>query len=132
MDAIRDAVPEEPGVIRRFVAALDENGQVTLPIGGVDLRITTSNDEAGHSRTFLPETVYQQLNLDVIRKADGTAFFIVNQNGVPLDSGQYRLVITYRRDNRRIDPDSPVLSEADNTGDEIVTIDIPRDPNPEV
>jgi hypothetical protein len=111
---------------------LDESGQITFPVEGVDLRVTTSNEAAGHSRTFLPEACYERLNLDVIRKGDGTGFFIVNRNGAVLDPGQYRLGITHRRNNRAVDPDGPILSEAGNTGDERVTMIIPRDPNPAV
>ena len=58
----------------------------------------------------------------VLRKVDGTGFFIVVPAAVP---GQYRLKMAYRRDNRSADPDSQVLSEAGSSAPEHVTIDIP-------
>ena len=65
----------------------------------------------------------------VLRKADGTALFVVSPAATPggslLPPGDYRLVFTYRRDNRTTDPDSEVFSEAGNTGTEESTLEVP-------
>ena len=47
-------------------------------------------------------------------KRDGSAFY----------EGQYRLQMTYRRENLAIDPESPVLSEAGGTTPEVVSLNI--------
>jgi hypothetical protein len=61
----------------------------------------------------------------VLRNADGTRFFVVRPAGASLAEGQYRLSMTYQRDNRAADSASQVLSEAGNTAPEQVTLDIP-------
>ena len=65
----------------------------------------------------------------VIRKADGAGLFIVspaqNSAGSQLPQGDYRVVFTYRRNNRSFDPDSDVLSEAGVTTPEVATLDLP-------
>jgi len=124
-----DAPPEEPGVVRRFVASLDERGSLQLPSEGVTLRVRTPNKTGGHMRHFLPDGDYNPVDARVLRKADGTAFFLVvpaaTPDGSQLIAGQYRLKMTYRRDNRAVDPASQVFSKAGNSAPEQVTIDIP-------
>ena len=53
-----DAPPEEPGVVRRFIASLDERGHLRLPTEGADLRLRMSGGTSGHIRRFLPDTDY--------------------------------------------------------------------------
>ncbi len=124
-----DAPPEEPGVIRRFIATLGERGNIQLPPEGVTLRVRLSGQTGGHMRRFLPEGAYAGVDARVVRKADGTGFFIVvpaaTLQGTQLIPGQYRLKMVNRRDNRSIDPVSQVFSEAGNSGPEQVKIDIP-------
>jgi hypothetical protein len=64
----------------------------------------------------------------VIRKADGAGLFIVspaqNSAGSQLPQGDYRVVFTYRRNNRSFDPDSDVLSEAGVTTSEVATLEV--------
>jgi hypothetical protein len=40
----------------------------------------------------------------VLRKADGTGVFVGRQGGAALRPGDYRLELTFRRDNRPQDP----------------------------
>ena len=96
-----------------------------LPVGGVDLRIVAPDGTSGHTRRFYPGSVYvETLSAQVLRKADGTGFFIpLVQSNLP--GAEYRMDITYRRDNRHIDPESQVLSEAGDTSAERVILDIP-------
>jgi len=71
---------------------------------------------------------YEQMNSRVLRKADGTGLFIVCpaaiSSGSLLPAGEYRLAFTYRRNNRAVDSDSDILSEAGNSGSEEVNLDI--------
>jgi hypothetical protein len=72
---------------------------------------------------------YNEIVFNVLRKADGSGFMIGSPGPTPsgsvLPEGQYRLVFTYRRDNRTKDPNSDVLSEAGNTSPEVATLDLP-------
>ncbi|MGH8067489.1 MAG: hypothetical protein ACRERE_20095 [Candidatus Entotheonellia bacterium] len=115
----------EPGVVRRFMASLGEHGQLRLPTTGVDLRLAASGAVSGHMRTFLPESDYAPVDVRVLRRADGTGFFMVTPAGPAFATGQYRLEMTYHRNNQAVDPDSQVLSEAGNSAPEHVTLDIP-------
>ena len=83
-----------------------------------------------HTRHFLPGDAYAPLEgARVLRKADGTGFFLVMPGSLPsgthLVTGQYRLRLTYRRDNRVADTTSVVLSETGNSAPEQVALDVP-------
>jgi hypothetical protein len=75
------------------------------------------------------DTIYSQITAKVLRKNDGAGVFIVapvpGSPGSSLPQAEYRLVLTYRRDNRAFDSKSDVLSEAGNTGTEEVSLDLP-------
>jgi hypothetical protein len=75
------------------------------------------------------DSKYTPVPISVLRKADGAGLMIVSSGSAPsgsfLQPGEYRLVFTYRRDNRAKDPDSDVLSEAGNTSAEEVTLELP-------
>jgi uncharacterized linocin/CFP29 family protein len=120
--------PEDRGVVRRFVAPLDEHGQVRLTPQGTDLRLVPTGKTAEHMRRFLPDDTYARRDVRVLRNRDETSFFVVpaaTPPGSPLEVGQYRLAMTYRRNNQAIDADSQVFSETGNTSDEKARIDIP-------
>ena len=54
------------------------------------------------------------------------AFFLLPSDpDMSFLEGQYRLNLIYRRDNREHNPGSVVLSQADDSDDEKVTVDIP-------
>jgi len=66
----------------------------------------------------------------VLREADGTGFFHDQKaNGgfgwPPFSLRQYRLQLTYHRNNKARVSTSQFLSLAGNDADEIVTLDIP-------
>lgn len=74
------------------------------------------------------DKTYSELTVKVLRKIDGAGVFIVSPvsgGGSSLPPGEYRLVLTYRRDNRAFDSTSDVFSEAGNSGNEEVSLDIP-------
>jgi hypothetical protein len=118
-------------VVKRLILTTEVTNRIRIPTEGVDFRIVSHDGRPGHSRQFLPESNYSTvINTKLIRKSDGTAFFIV----VPLSSsplhsqlaiGQYRLKMTYRRNNKNVDSNSQVFSQAGNSNSELVTIDIP-------
>ncbi len=127
---VKDAPPEELGVVRRFVASLEERGRLRLPTDGVDLRLRASATSGGHARRFFSDSHYGAVaDAKVLRNADGTAFFILVPTGSPpnptIPPGQYRLKMIYRRDNQSSDPDSQVLSQGGKSDPERVTLDIP-------
>ena len=124
-----DAPAEEPGVVRRFIASGADHGQLGLPADGAVLRLRAPDAIDVHVRRFLTDADYAPTAAQILRKADGTGFFVIvpsaNAAGSALAVGQYRLRMSYRRDNRAIDPASQLLSEAGNKSDECATIDIP-------
>jgi hypothetical protein len=122
------APQEEPGVIRRFAASGTDGGRLRLPPEGAELRLAQNAGEGGHARQFLPDDAYIPVEgARLLRKADGTGFFILGPEsaGYRLTGGQYRLRLTYRRDNRVEDAGSLVLSEAGSTAPEHAKLDIP-------
>jgi hypothetical protein len=104
----------EPGLVRRFVAGAGDRGRIHFGDRAVTLRLVD-----GHRRSFLTE--YSPQNVRLIRKRDGTGFFVLP--AAPLFSmGEYRFSLTYRRD---VGPNNPVLSEAGMTSDEVAWLDVP-------
>jgi hypothetical protein len=78
---------------------------------------------------------YAELTSKVLRRADGSGVIVVSpaasSAGSLLPRGEYRLVFTYRRDNRAKDQNSEVLSEAGNTSPEEAILDLPWTVQPE-
>jgi hypothetical protein len=102
---------------------------VGLAFFSIELRIVAPDGLVIHDRHFLPDDNYVSEDVNVLRKADGTGFFMVkldnNLSGIQFPLGQYRLKLTYRRNNRGHVPASQILSQAGNQADEVATIDIP-------
>ncbi len=80
-------------------------------------------------RADLNTSSYNEVQIGVLRKADGSGLMIVapdpTQLGSFLPPGEYRFVFKYRRDNRAKEPTSDVLSEAGDKSPEEVTVDLP-------
>ena len=95
----------------------------------IELRLVAPDGEIIHSRHFLPDDDYVSEYPKVLRKADGTGFLMVKLDValdvVPLSLEQYRLKLTYHRNNKARVSTSQTLSQAGNDADEIVTLDIP-------
>lgn len=95
----------------------------------IELRLVAPDGETVHSRHFLPDDDYVNEDLSVLRRADGTGLFLVkpgsgsNLNPFPLS--QYRLKLTYHRNNRTRIATSQIWTQAGNDADEIITLDIP-------
>jgi hypothetical protein len=123
-----DASAPEPGVTQRFAAAFDERGAIKFPPGGAELRLRTPDGAPGHARQFLPASAYAAVpaaGLRMVRKADGTGVFLCLENAAAITPGDYRLELTFRRDNLTQDPGSLVLRQAGDTDPERVILDLP-------
>jgi hypothetical protein len=117
--------PPTPGLEHRFVVDAPDEGKPRLPANrALDMRIRNDVGELGHARRFLPASEYANIAaVKILRHADGTSFALFA--GAPLPQGQYRLRLTYRRDNTAADPASTVLSRAGDSSDEVVVLDVP-------
>jgi len=121
---------DQAGLVRRFVATLNDRGSIHLPSTGVELRLVAPDGDEVHARRFLPDADYEPVaDVRVLRKSDGTAFAVVvlstDAPGSLLERGEYRMRLTYRRDNQAADLDSQVFSQADVTGHEVATLEVP-------
>lgn len=95
--------------------------------GGAELRLRAPDGALGHAQRFLPAVAYTAVpaaGLRMVRKADGTGVFLCLENAA-ITLGDYRLELTFRRDNQAQDPGSEVLRQAGDTGPERVTLDLP-------
>jgi hypothetical protein len=129
-EAEAPSAADQAGLARRFVATLADRGTIRLPATGVELRLVSGRDDVVHARSFLPAADYESIDdVRVLRKADGTAFVVIVPSaaapGSRLEPADYRLRLTYRRDNQALDPGSIVFSQAGVTADELVTLDVP-------
>ncbi len=125
---LADASSEELGLVRRFLDSPDQPVPPELPSYGVHLRLRAFGQDSGHSRYFLPASSYASVsNPKIIRKADGTGFFLVPPDpaGSSFSPGLYQLKLIFRRDNQALDSSSQILSQAGNRGPEVAVIDIP-------
>jgi hypothetical protein len=117
------------GVLARFGAALGEEGMLMFGTDSVRLRVRTPSVGSGHTHEFLAPSNWVTVAPRVLRKADGTAFFLLIPSmqppGSALNAGAYRLCFTYRRNNTALDPTSQVLRMAGDSSSELVTIDVP-------
>ena len=115
----------------RFAAELDDPGTVHFGTDSAALRLLDPSGAVVHSRGFLAS--YSPVPATVLRRADGTAFAVLvpaaGKPGTALTPGQYRLVLTYLRDNRAVAPTSQVLTENGSTDAEVAVLDIPWQPN---
>lgn len=120
--------PAVPRVSQRFRAPAGAPGDVQLTANTVDLRLLNSQGEVVHARRFLNDmTSYSPVAFRVLRKADGTAFFLL-PTGFPsarFSPGTYQMRLEFRRDNIAIDPNSLVLSAAGETVPEVTILDVP-------
>jgi hypothetical protein len=116
--------------IWRFASTLDDHGRLRFPESRVDLRIHESNqDGIRHTRRFLNNSSYESVKMKVLRKADGTAMFLIVPSGFRRP-GQYRLRFIYNLDGsfRASGPRIQKLSEGGSSKPEFVIVDVPWEP----
>jgi hypothetical protein len=120
--------PTFPRVLQRFRAPTGTVGDLQLTANAVDLRLVNSRGEVVHARRFLNATTsYSSAAFRILRKADGTAFFLLPAGfpGADFSPGTYQMRLDFRRDNTVIDPGSLVLSAAGETVPEAAILDVP-------
>ena len=117
----------EPRTQRRYGAAAGDPGQLRFTSTTVDLRIVAPRGDVIHARRFLDTTaISSQIGFKLLRKADGTACFILpTQPSVVSSSGPQRLTMMFVRDNTATEPDSIIMSSVGQTMDEVAVLDIP-------
>lgn len=125
-------LPAAPGAGEEYLfhgtAPADFRARLRDP--GADLRLVDANGQAGHTRRFLPDALYAtDPTARVLRAADGTGMLIFIPGAAPagaaLPIGEYRLELTYRRDNTNHDAGSTILSQASDSSAETAFIDVP-------
>jgi len=123
------APPAESGVVQRFLASIGEQGHLRLSPGDTELRLIAPDETHSHARKFLPSGEYAKVNARLLRKQDGTGFFIIvpdmSSPGTKLKAGLYRLKMTYRLNNKTLDPASQTLSKAGRSDAEQVVLELP-------
>ncbi len=113
-------LPAEPGTIPKAATASGQGQR--LPDDAADLRLVAPDGTIEHARRFLPFEAYAPVSVDLMRSADGTAFFVMPSAGTPFGAGTYRASLTFERDKSGVEP---VLSRAGSKAAEKVIIDIP-------
>jgi len=105
-----------------------------VPGTAAHVRLIGSDGTPGHARHFFAPSEFVTSTVKVLRKADGTGAFLLvpagNALGTQLELGQYRLALTYLRNNTAAYPTSQIFREAGNADPEGVTLDIPWEMRP--
>jgi hypothetical protein len=126
---VMDAPAAVPLEERRFRATMNDRGRPQLSRETAPLRLVSPTPAVTQQRVFIDGALYTALPVTLLRKADGTGFFVMSPAaGVPgtdFARRAYRIRLTYRRDNKAREPESLVLSESGHSADEVVTLDIP-------
>ena len=95
----------------------------------VEVRVVSAGGKILHARHFVPDENYLPEDVNVLRKADGTGFFIVKPdkglNSVGFSLAQYRLKFIYHRNNTARVQSSLIWGQAGDESDEAVVLDIP-------
>ena len=118
-------LPALPDVVRMHLAGPFDVGRLRLPAAGALLRVVEPDGGGGHARLCLPGSQFTTLDVDVLRRRDGSGLIIIPRNDLPLAAGTYRILMSYRRDLTAIDPGSVVLSENGDSSDEVVVLEVP-------
>lgn len=121
----QDAPAAEPNVLHRFAARTGERGRCHFLGDTAELRVRNANGVIEHGRGFARDG-FATVAARVLRKRDGTAFFLFPPSGeAALTQGEYRLRLTFLRDDRAAHPTSPVYSQAGSRLAEEVVLDVP-------
>jgi hypothetical protein len=123
------SVPPDTGTLLQRSITRVGDGTGSLSPTMAELRVVTPAGASEHRRQFLPASDYLSEDVRVLRKGDGTGFAMLVPDsasavGSSLPLGDYRLRLSYRRDNRARDPESMVLSQAGDSGSEEVVVDV--------
>jgi hypothetical protein len=115
-----------PRTLQRFRAASGAPGDLQFAADAVDLRLVSAADDVIRARRFLDAATYGPVAVRLLRKADGTACFLLPQlAGGEFVTSPYRIVLEFKRNNTALHPDSIVLSAAGQSTTEAVVLDVP-------
>jgi hypothetical protein len=89
-------VDHDVGVTLRFVAADASQAAVEFPAAGVELRLLSPAGVVVHQRAFVPDGTFAPIATSLVRKKDGTAFFLLLPVGAAAPAA-FRLSFTYVR-----------------------------------
>lgn len=112
--------PVQPGTIRRLAPAGTRRRKLPLEC---ELRIVDPAGTVQHARRFIPTVSFApMIDVDLMRNADGTGFFILPRTATAFAKGTYRLAFVYHRNQPGV---QPILSRAGSQAAEFAAIDIP-------
>jgi hypothetical protein len=117
-------MPAEAGLVVRSTACEGERGRLRLRRDLAMLRV--AGPGGGHVRGFLSEELYTPVGLSLLRKADGTACFLIPEGWkptklMPTERGSVRLELMFHRE--RPEAGRP-MSQAGDRGIEDVKLPI--------
>lgn len=86
----------EAGRVTRSVAAAGERGRTRMRGSQAMLRLVGPDGASGHMRGFIHEAGWVPISVKLLRKADGTAFFLIPEDGQA--TNPLRVTMTFHRD----------------------------------
>lgn len=90
------ATVAQAGLITRSIAVAGERGRTRLRGSGATLRLVAPDGEPGHVRAFVYDAGWVPIGVKLLRKADGTACFMIPEDGQA--TNPLRLAMTFLRD----------------------------------
>ena len=115
------AVSHVVGTVQRFVATSAMTAAAVFPSAGVELRLVAPDGTVKHQRQF--QGTFAPFDAAVIRKPDGTAFFLFPAGGGALPSGAKTLRLSFVF-ARNAGTGFPLLSQAGSQDPESAIIEV--------
>src|SRR5204863_7855889 len=122
-----DGRATDPGMVRRYSTPAGADGSFRLEPDGARLRLVEAGGTTLSERSFRPDAEYGPVTASLLRRRDGTAFYVLVPDGSGssrLPSGGARLRLTYRRDDTAAHPMAPIYSPDGLRADETVVLDL--------
>lgn len=110
---------------QRFVADLDQVGVINFTGNLQKLRLLTPKEECLHQNVFQRSSKFSNENIKVLRKRDGTAFFIFKADNGAFVEGNRQIAIAFKRNNKANDSESQIWKQAGDDSNEIVVLNVP-------
>lgn len=110
----------EAGLVTRSIAVAGERGRKQLRGSNAMLRLVDANGEPGHVRAFVYDASWVPIGVKLLRKADGTACFLMPDDGQA--TNPLRLDLTFHRDRPEA---GRAMSQAGDRGAEHVRLVLP-------
>lgn len=112
------SLPHDVGVTLRFVGNELTASSPQFPTTGVELRLLAPSGDVVHQRTLYPDSAFVSLAASVVRKGDGTAFFL----WVPVTPGASRVQLTFMR---AATTTLPAMHQSGSARPERIALDLP-------